>query len=69
MLYRIEYHTTLEYERPVFEQAGELRLLPRSEGYQTLKKFRAQARSRGSPLPLRRRLRQSGALFQYPVGA
>lgn len=39
MLYRIEYHTTLEYERPVFEQAGELRLLPRSEGYQTLKNF------------------------------
>ena len=39
MRYRIEYQTTLEYEHAVFEQAGELRLLPRDETYQNVIEF------------------------------
>ncbi len=39
MHYRIEYTSTLSFGAPVHEQACELRLLPREEGYQKVRSF------------------------------
>lgn len=42
MRYLIEHHTTLNFELPVFEQAVELRLLPREESYQKVLDFKIE---------------------------